>query len=108
VLTLAVAGVLVVLALALGLVVQATVAHARAQAVADLAALAGARDAQRAAFGSPSGVGPCGRAAQVATHNGGFVERCAEGAQGRVSVDAAVTGSVGTAHASAVAGPRPP
>ena len=108
VLTLAVAGVLVVLATALGLHIQATVAHARAQAVADLSALAAAREAQRKSFGEPGTAEPCARAAEVAIHNGGLVVRCAERTAGRVAVDATVSTPLGTARAEALAGPRPP
>ncbi len=107
-LVLAVAGVLVVLATALGLHVQATVAHARAQGVADLSALAAAREAQRESFGEPGTVDPCVRAGEVAIHNGGVVVACAERALGRVAVDAAVRTSLGTARARALAGPRSP
>lgn len=106
-LVLAVAGVLVVLAVALGLCIRATVAHARAQAVADLSALAAAREGQRLAVGEP-GVDPCARATEVAVHNGGVVERCVEEPFGRVAVDAAVSTSLGAARGSALAGPRPP
>ena len=106
-LVLGVAGVLVVLTVALGLCIRATVAHARAQAVADLSALAAARNAQRVTVGEP-GIDPCARAAEVAVHNGGAVERCVERPLARVAVDAVVSTSLGAAHASALAGPRPP
>lgn len=108
VLTLAVAGTLVVLAVALGLLVQATVARARAQLVADLSALAAAREVQRASFGEPGAEQPCTRAAAVATHNGGVVVRCAESTGGKVAVDVTVPTPTGVARASARAGPRPP
>lgn len=107
-LTLAVAGALVVLAAGLGLFVRASVAHARAQVVADLSALAAAREAQRAAFGEPGTVDPCARATEVAVHNGGVVVGCAERPLGRVAVDAAVPTSLGTTRARALAGPRSP
>lgn len=108
VLTLAVAAVVVVLAAALGLCLQATVARARAQSVADLSALAAAREAQRAAFGEPSVPDPCGRAAEVARHNGGRMTACTELPAGVVGVDVAVPMSLGDARATARAGPRPP
>ena len=108
VLTLAVAAVLVVLAVGLGLHVQATIAHTRAQLVADLSALAAAREAQRAAFGEPGAVDPCARAGEVAAHNGGVVVRCGAGAGGRVAIEATVAVPLGTARAHALAGPRPP
>ena len=106
ILTLAVAGVVVVLAAALGLDVQATVARTRAQSVADLSALAAARQAQRAAFAAPGAVDPCGRAGEVAAHNGGTVVRCTERTGGEVAVEAAVSTPLGTAHATALAGAR--
>ena len=108
VLTLAVAGVLVVLAVALGLCVQATVAHARAQLVADLSALAAAREVQRAAFGIPGAADPCTHAADVAAHDGGRLTTCEELPGGRVRVTAVVDTSLGDAHATALAGTRPP
>jgi secretion/DNA translocation related TadE-like protein len=106
VLTLAVAAVLVVLATALGLLVQATVVRAHAQVVADLSALAAARSAQGAAFVEPVRAQPCARATEVAAHNGGIVMRCELRGAGVVAVEAAVTAPIGTARASAVAGPR--
>lgn len=108
VLTLAVVAVLVVLAGTLGLYVQATVAHARAQLVADLSALSAARESQRAAFGEPGATDPCVRAAQVATHNGGRLTRCTRLAAGRVAVDATMSTPLGATRATALAGPRPP
>ncbi|MBN9374638.1 MAG: hypothetical protein J0I40_04435 [Cellulomonas sp.] len=108
VLTLAVGAVVVVLAVALGLLVQATGAHARAQLVADLSALAAAQQAQRAAFGIPGVGDPCGRARDVAVHNGGTLAHCSEPRPGQVAVDAVVTTPLGAAHVTARAGPRPP
>lgn len=106
VLALAVAGALVVLAVALGLVVQATVARARAQSVADLSALAAAREAQRAAFGEPGAVDPCVRAGEVAIRNGGRVAACEESGVGVVRVGVVVRAAVGEARARSRAGPR--
>jgi len=106
VLTLAVAAVVLVLAAGIGLQIQATVAHARAQTVADLSALAAAREAQRAAFGEPAAVDPCARAAEVAAHNGGAVVSCGVRAGGDVVIEVAVAASVGTARAIARAGTR--
>jgi secretion/DNA translocation related TadE-like protein len=108
VLTLAVASVVIVLAAALALMLQATVAHARAQSVADLSALAAARAAQRTAFGDLPDPAPCARAADVAAHNGGRVTACSELAAGRVRVDVAVRTPLGDARATARAGPRSP
>ena len=108
VLTLAVGAVVVVLAVALGLLVRATGAHARAQLVADLSALAAAREAQRAAFGIPGAGDPCAKARDAAAHNGGTLSRCSEPRPGQVAVDAMVTTPLGAAHAAALAGPRPP
>jgi secretion/DNA translocation related TadE-like protein len=100
--------VVIVLAAALALMLQATVAHARAQSVADLAALAAARTEQRVAFGDPSAPEPCARAAEVAAHNGGRVTACSRLAAGRVRVDVAVPTPLGDARAAARAGPRSP
>lgn len=108
VLTLAVAAVVVVIAAVLGLLAQATAAHAHAQLVADLSALAAAHEAQRAAFGIPGAADPCGRARDVAVHNGGTLARCSEPRPGEVAVDATVATPLGVAHAAARAGPRPP
>jgi len=107
VLTLAAACVVVVLAAALGLLAQAAQVRARAQSVADLSALSAAREAQRAAFGDPDAVEPCGRAGAVATHNGGRVAACTLLAAGRVRIEAVVAAPVGEAEASALAGPSP-
>lgn len=106
VLTLAVAGVLVVLAVALGLCIQAAVAHARAQLVADLSALAAAREVQRVSFGVPGVADPCALAADVAGHDGGHLATCEELTGGRVRVTAVVETPLGAVHTSALAGPR--
>lgn len=106
VLVLAVAGVLVVLAVALSLLAQATVARTRAQAVADLAAIGGARAAQAATLTGDTAVDACARARQVAAHNGGRLLACDEATGGVVSVGAAVATVVGDARGTARAGPR--
>ena len=95
-------------AVALGLCVQATVAHARAQLVADLSALAAAREVQRAAFGVPGAADPCTRAADVAAHDGGRLTTCDELTGGRARVTAVVETPLGAARATALAGVRPP
>ena len=105
VLTLAIAAVVLVLAAGMGLQIQATVAHARAQTVADLAALAAAGQVQRAAFGEPDSREPCTRAAEVAAHNGGRLASCREASGGRVRIEALVATPLGEARASALAGP---
>ena len=106
VLTLAVAAVVLVLAAGIGLQIQAIVARARAQSVADLSALAAAREAQRSAFGEPGVADPCARATDVAAHNGGVVVSCSVRAGGEVVIEVAVAASVGTARAIARAGTR--
>ena len=105
VLTLAIAAVVLALAAALALQIQATVARARAQTIADLSALAGARAAQRAAFGEAGTSEPCARAAEVAAHNGGRLVSCAERDAARLQVEAVVATSLGEARAGALAGP---
>lgn len=108
VLMLAVAATLVVLAVALGLLAQATVGRARAQSVADLSAIAAARAAQRSSVVGVAGAEPCGLAAQVARHNGGTLTGCAESDGATVTVTATVPTPVGPARATARAAPRPP
>ena len=105
VLTLAVAGAVLVLAVGLALLVQAVAAHARAQSVADLSALAAARQLQRATFGVPGSVDACTLAGEVAAHDGGRLSACQELPRGRVRVEALVRTSVGVARAAALAGP---
>jgi secretion/DNA translocation related TadE-like protein len=81
----------------------ATVARHRAQAAADLGALAGAR---RAVEGSASA---CARAAEIVTANGGRLAACSlDGFDLTITVDLAVSpvrGIARTAHGSARAGP---
>lgn len=105
VLTLAVAATLVVLAVALGLLSQATVVRAKAQAVADLSAIAAAQAAQRAVFVG-TGAEPCDRAAEVAKRNGGAITACDEGTAAVVAVTVEVHAGVGAVRAAARAGPR--
>jgi secretion/DNA translocation related TadE-like protein len=96
------AGVLVLVGAALGVAGELVVAHRRAQAAADLAALAGAQALARGADG-------CARAAEVAAADGGTLTACLPaGTEVRVTV--AVTGPRGLGQdadlsASARAGP---
>ena len=79
-LAVAMAGVLLLLGAALGVVQAMVVAHRQAQAAADLAALAGAAALARGEDG-------CLRAAAVADANGASVTSCApSGAEVRVTV----------------------
>ncbi len=81
---------------------SATVARHRAQAAADLGALAGAI---RAGEGAPNA---CARAAEIVTANGGRLVACSlDGLDLTVSADVIVSpvrGITRTAHASARAG----
>lgn len=77
-------GLVLVVGVALGEVTGWVVAHRQAQAAADLAALAGAAEAQ-------DGADPCAAAAAVATANGAALARClADGSE--VTVEVEVTG----------------
>lgn len=69
VLVLAMAGVLLLVGAALGVVVAMVRTHRLAQSAADLAALAGARAAQL-------GGDPCGQAAEIARANGARLTAC--------------------------------
>lgn len=93
--------------LVIGAVALARAADARgtAQAAADLAAIAGAEQAQR-----PGGGNPCASAAEVAAVNGAVLTSCAVLAGGDVQVTTSVTvvplaGWTATATAAARAGP---
>jgi secretion/DNA translocation related TadE-like protein len=107
VLLLGVVAVVVVLAAGLGLLVSAQLARGRAQAAADLAALAAADELR----GGPAGLGaavggsPCGVAGAVAERNGGRLISCRAEGLGVVRVQVAVGGRAGTASADARAGP---
>ncbi|QCW49505.2 hypothetical protein FE634_02095 [Nocardioides dongxiaopingii] len=80
VVTLALAGVLLLLGAALGVVAALVVGHRTAQAAADLAALAAAQALARGSDG-------CGAAATVAAANGAALTGCAvEGREVRVEV----------------------
>jgi secretion/DNA translocation related TadE-like protein len=68
-LVVAMAGVLLLLGSALGVVTAIVVAHRAAQSAADLAALAGAR-------GVAAGRDGCAAASQIATANGGQLTGC--------------------------------
>lgn len=119
VLVLGVAAVVVLVAGLLGVLAASFLGHARAQAAADLAALAAAERLQRhSAFpddaepaSAPAG-GPCVLAAAVAERNGGRATRCetdesGTAAFGTVTVQVTVDGPAGAARARARAGPRP-
>lgn len=99
VLVLALVAVTVALATLLGLLASAHAARGRAQAAADLAALAGA---QRAVTGGAA----CGLAREVAARNGAGLDRCHELPGAVVEVAASVPGVWGVATAAARAGPR--
>lgn len=99
VLVLALVAVTVALATLLGLLASAHAARGRAQAAADLAALAGA---QRALTGGAA----CGLAREVAARNGAGLDRCHELPGAVVEVAASVSGVWGVATAAARAGPR--
>lgn len=71
VLTVAMAGVLLLVGAATGVVGAVVVAHRRAQAAADLSALAAAT-----ALAHPSGRDPCTAAAEVAGANGAVLDAC--------------------------------
>lgn len=93
------------LAVALALLAQATVARHRAEAAADLAALAAADVLLGRAPGDA-----CGRAERVAALNGARLVACRPAGDGSVVVDAVVTpggaaGALGAARATARAGP---
>lgn len=103
-LALAMAGVLLMVGAALGVVGAMVVAHRRAQAAADLAALAGAVAAGR---GEPA----CAEAGDVAADNGAVSTECVVD-RGTVTVRVRVTGphwlgQQADLEASARAGPRP-
>ena len=83
-LVLAMAGVLLLVGAALGVVQAMVVAHRKAQAAADLAALAGASAAAH-------GRAACEAADAVARLNGSGLVNCQEGA-GEVTVEVVVTG----------------
>ncbi|MFB9765365.1 Rv3654c family TadE-like protein [Nocardioides kongjuensis] len=75
VLAVAAAVVLLLVGAATGVVGAIVVAHRRAQAAADLAALAGATSLAGAGAGHP-GRDPCAAAAEVATANGASLVTC--------------------------------
>ncbi|MBD8057517.1 histidine kinase [Cellulomonas sp. JH27-2] len=101
VLLLGVVAVLVVVAGALGLLAVAQGARGRAQAAADLGALAGA-SAWRFGTGDP-----CDVAGQAVRRNGARLGGCETQADGIVAVVAVVGAPSGDATARARAGPRP-
>lgn len=92
----------VLVALAVG--IGALVAVARAQSVADLAALAGAEVAVAMVWELSPG-DPCGVAAEVVHANGLGMATCTEHGAGRVSVAVTVATSLGEFSAQALAGP---
>lgn len=92
--------VVIVMAAFLGLLASAQSARARAQAAADLAALAAASRLL------PLGAGdPCGIAGQTASRNGGRLAVCEDEGGGVVRVRVVVSTQVGAASAEARAGP---
>jgi len=104
VLTLGVVASVLVLAAGLGLLLAAQGARGRAQAAADLAALAGAAELR-----SSGGVvaAACGVARESATRNRAAVVDCRVGESGSLRVRAVVRSPAGAATADARAGPRP-
>jgi secretion/DNA translocation related TadE-like protein len=92
VLVVAMAGVLLMVGGALGVVGAIVVTHRRAQAAADLAALAGAAALIR-------GADPCARAAEVAAANGATLTSCV-GADAEVQVVVTVSGPRGLGPAA--------
>ena len=100
---LALLGVLVAVAALLGLLVSAATARHRAATAADLAALAGAQHVLD---------DPCAAAASFAHANGARLTACEVlGATVLVRVEVrppGLLGTLGTAHATARAGPREP
>lgn len=92
--------VVVLMAALLGVVASAQAARGRAQAAADLAALAGASRLL------PLGGGdPCGIAAQTVSHNGGRLVGCDDEGSGVLHVRVVVPTRIGVATAQARAGP---
>lgn len=107
VLATAMLGVLLLVGAALGVVVAMVADHRRAQAAADLAALAGADE-----MGGAGGVGAaCGAAGRVATLNDALLESCTvAGADVLVTVRVVGPRWLGQSHdltARARAGPGP-
>ena len=100
VLLLGIVCVAILLAGMLGLLAAAQGARGRAQAAADLAALAAASRLQ------PYGGGdPCGVATETAGRNGGRVVSCTDEGGGVVRVRVEVETRIGSAFAEARAGP---
>lgn len=92
-----------VVAAATGLLVGAQRAHARAQAAADLAALAGAAELRA----SDGGLGAaCAVARRSAVANRASLAGCRAGPSGSLRVSAVVHSVAGDATAEARAGPR--
>lgn len=101
VLVLAVCAALIVVGAGLGVLGEAVVARHRAEAAADLAALAAADVLVGRALGDP-----CGRATRTAALNGARLRACAVSG-GTVEVVAEVRVTLGPARARARAGPAP-
>ncbi|MBW0256267.1 histidine kinase, partial [Cellulomonas sp. PS-H5] len=93
-------GVVVLLAGTLGLLGVVQAARGRAQAAADLAALAAAERRLR------GHADPCGLAREVAARNGAALAGCTAVGEGDVHVRTTVRTVVGDAAAEALAGPR--
>ncbi|WP_454050761.1 Rv3654c family TadE-like protein [Cellulomonas sp. Marseille-Q8402] len=100
VLVLVVVAVTVLLTGALGMLVGAQVARSRAQAAADLGALAAAEHLLRGR------AGPCAVARDVVERNGAVLASCTVEGGGVVAVRSTAAAPVGDATARASAGPR--
>lgn len=100
-LVLAVVAVAVLLIGGVGMLATAQGARGRAQAAADLGAIAGA---QRLVTGADDA---CAVAAQTVRRNGGEMTACTAGPRHDLGVMVRVGSAVGTATAQARAGPRP-
>ncbi len=114
-LALALAAVIVLVTALVGLLATSTLAHARAQAAADLAALAAGSRVQRTTLfgadaeelpGLSAGRSPCDLAAAVVDRNGAQLTSCDVGPRGVVSVAVVIRTPVARVTASARAGPR--
>lgn len=112
VLVLALVLVVVTLAGTADLLGRAVLARHRAEAAADLAALAGAAVLTDPFGAGASGQGPCSRAARVSGLNAARMTRCVSGADSSVEVEVGVDlpgvlAPMGPARARSRAGPAP-
>ena len=114
VLTVAIVAAVLVLFAATALLAQAQAARARAQTAADLGALAAAGMVAQATDGRPETLalsgdaGPCAVAREVVAANDARLDACVVVGDGVVRVSASRPGGLGTARATALAGPRAP